>query len=371
MSSFGEQKERNLSPEDIHDKYESRINASANHHELFRGLYKSNTQSDRNASYKETVSDTKKEALKAISHGVRTLENLQVQEENLIHTEDTLEANEFVIQKSLKVLRGMTWVGMVYNAFTSEPEPSVEPSHERIDTSKIIESKNISSECKSSVIENNQFNSKDDEDILEISQSVQQMYDISVAMTQYLDNQNSSLERIQTKTEKIHEDTLAATLKSSRIIQRHDKTQGVDIGKFQFIDTVTGFYLCVENYCLELTDKPKRSSYFQCYKRHDNLIGLQNCKTMKYLGTTYYGVVKVSGDYWGKMEDCWVNLTGAPSGILILSRNWGSGGWLKSKIHSDGTIYDTTSGIHDKEDILIVKAVKIAESNNDKRNDDF
>jgi hypothetical protein len=201
--------------------------------------------------------------------------------------------------------------------------------------------------------------SDSDKDILELERAVVQLHEIGTTMGTYLENQQHSLDRINAKAEDVNDITLAATLKSSRIMQRYDRTEGTFLGQYQFVDIQSGKFLSVENQYLVLTETPRRSSFYHCFLRQDTLIGIQNCKTFKFLGTTVIGNIKVSGEYWGKSEDCFVDLTsGQPTGILILSRNWGGGGWLKAAPSSAGYLSDSTTSITDKKDILELNAIK-------------
>ena len=58
----------------------------------------------------------------SIEIGTNTIGALQKQEESLNNVQDTLEANDFIIDKSIKTLRKMTWSGYIYETFNSIPE---------------------------------------------------------------------------------------------------------------------------------------------------------------------------------------------------------------------------------------------------------
>ena len=202
--------------------------------------------------------------------------------------------------------------------------------------------------------------------MIEIERSVQQLHNMGMIMHEHLSSQTKTIERIQDKTERVLDATLEATLKSSRIIQQYNRQQGEYLGEYQFIADC-GKYLCAEGQYLTLRiESAERSSYFRIYRRQAELIGIQNAKTLKFLGVTMFGSICVSGEYWGKMEDCFADLSGISTGILVLSRNWGSGGWIKSCCNSDGTITGSTNHIADKTDTLMVRAIKIAEHNSGK-----
>ena len=87
---------------------------------------------------------------------------------------------------------------------------------------------------------------------------------------------------------------------------------------------------------------PTRAAYFKCFVRESSIVGLQNEKTLKFIGCSVLGGVVASTEYFGKYEECYLDFTGSSSslakghrntnrtGICFLARNWGSGGWLKA-----------------------------------------
>ena len=117
-----------------------------------------------------------------------------------------------------------------------------------------------------------------------------------------------------------------------------------------------------------------RATLWDVFEKEPGLMGLRNAKTHKWLGSTFYGAIRVSGNYFGRQEECHVpdlelaapDYAGAgagagagvgvgragkaaggsaarsvpvpvPShGVLILSKNGGRGGWLKLEGCAEG-----------------------------------
>ncbi|CAM9813511.1 unnamed protein product, partial [Discosporangium mesarthrocarpum] len=58
----------------------------------------------------------------SVEIGQRTLETLTDQQERLEHSEVVLDSTNYVVERSARVLRGMTLWGKIQNAFSNEPE---------------------------------------------------------------------------------------------------------------------------------------------------------------------------------------------------------------------------------------------------------
>ncbi len=202
--------------------------------------------------------------------------------------------------------------------------------------------------------------SQQDKDLEIISNGLEQLHQISTTMQSHLISNQETMERINDKTEQVNGMTLASIIKSAKIFGSYGKNQSIQLGCFQFVDVVTGQFLAVENDYLILVGKSGLSTQFACETTQSKLIGISNMLTLKYIGTTLLGSVTVTGEYWGRMEDCFIDLSGLPTGILVVGKNWGSGAWIKT-----GTNYltDSTTGIHDKKSMLVVKACKLTNGN--------
>ena len=53
-------------------------------------------------------------------------------------------------------------------------------------------------------------------------------------------------------------------------------------------------------------DKNCVFSFFHCYSRGNNIFGIQNHKTGKFIGSTIFGNIAVSGNYLGKQEEIYI-----------------------------------------------------------------
>mmetsp|Transcript_323 Transcript_323/g.282 ORF Transcript_323/g.282 Transcript_323/m.282 type:complete len:329 (-) Transcript_323:14-1000(-) len=316
------------------------------------------SQSNKTLRNQESINELTRNAINTVNIGRTTLETLDKQNEDISTIEDTIESNEYIIEKSMKVLRGMTWTGMIYNAFHKDPQ-----HHNTIDNNKInVNSDSLTRNTSQTKTKENLLNEQTnncDDDLKEILKAVNEIHDISLTMNEALSNQSQTLERISNKTDVVHDMTLAATLKTSQIIRRSTHSSCTFIGRFQFQDINNSYFLSVLHDQLVFTSKMTLNTYFNCYIKEDNLIGIQSYKTLKFLGTTMFGAIRVSGEYMGKQEECFVRLSGSKTGIFILSKNWGNGGWLKYPVSINGFINEVTLSVLDKSNSIEFKAIPI------------
>jgi hypothetical protein len=216
---------------------------------------------------------------------------------------------------------------------------------------------------------------EDDKHLNDISNSVAELHSMSLMISEALETHGEILERIDTKTEIVHDKTLAATLKASQINQRARRSGSHFIGLYQFVDMVTNMYLCVDaDEYLTYSADPTRGTFFNCYCKEGNIIGIQNAKTLTYVGSTWRSSVKASGRVFGKQEECHIGLRdGQLTGLFLLGINWGGGGWLKKPVtpaDPSEPIYLTsvTASVTDKADAAIFRTVLI--STKDVRDDE-
>ncbi len=310
----------------------------------------------------ESYIETQRIANETVGIGQATLQQLRSQQEILETSEDTLESTDYSIEKSLRVLRNMTWSGMFYNAFTWNP------GNEPVSRQIPIQSSSNPNSSKINMIPENtsdksienkkkdEFLCHDDEQIDMLARTVDELHAISIATGQALETHNEIVDRISSKTDIVTDKTLEATLKASRITSKRSRPDFV--GRFQFIDTTTEKYLTIrDDDQIQLSTRKDRATMFDLYIKENNLLGIQSIKTLKFLGVTVLGSIMISGEYFGRSEECFVNLSGKPSGILVLSRNWGGGGWLKQPYDGETLLLSsTTTSIYDKKDMITFKA---------------
>jgi hypothetical protein len=305
-----------------------------------------------------SLTDAKKYATEACTYGTKIIENLAIQEETLSKTEDTLEANAYAIQQSRKILHSMTWSGLLYNMFSyiypTQPTPT-QPHSQSQSTYSITQTPipNPANNPTATNPTNTNTTLLDDPDMLDIQQSINQLHNMTITMHDHLSHQNDSIARIQTKTEHNTDATIQILLTSSQIIHKYSQYPQTYIGKYILKNHDDNTYLSVDNHYLVFKTIPDKSSHFHIYSKQ-HLMAIQNDKTKLFLGVSIFGSICVSGEHWGNRENCYIHLyhKTAPTGILVLAKNWGNGGWITAARNADNTLTSSTSSISDKTNIL-------------------
>lgn len=268
----------------------------------------------------------------------------------------------------MTVLRGMTWSGVIYNLFAKEGTPlDVVGRQERsaaIEHS--MESKQEADINAGGLFLGNRNSSNEltqEKMLSKLVLSVTELCDIGVHMGNQIEQQNGIIDRIEEKTIRVTNETLAVTLGTAHLTQRISNANDGFVGTYQFIDEVSGSYFSVDNTDLILVPKEDISTLFFVYEKQSTLYGLQNAKTLKYLCSTPWGPIKACGNSYGKREECHLFLNGDQKGIYFLQAHWGAGGWLKGNVtpnrnpEKGGVLNSITLNLSDRNGILLLKPV--------------
>jgi hypothetical protein len=333
---------------------------------------------DRQANIDKELLQAKKLAFGALDHGKDTLEMLDKQDEDLRGIEDTLEANQYTLDKSMRTLRGMTWSGFVYNQCVSTKElvlgttpavpPANQPSAARPQSNGVTAQPVVTTAAAGLGIA-----PRENDDLDEISSAVATLHKMSLDIGNQLDHQGVVIDKITEKTEKVTEQTLAVTIRASQLSDRARNRKPTHVGIIQLVDVVSGKYLAVTDSRLVLSEKKDRSTYFACFVKESHLFGLQNEKTLKYVGCAMLGHIIAESLYFGTQEECYIDIDAKTTGILFIARHWGAGAWLKRPLADllnastasaspppHPYLTETTTGITDKSGMIEFHVVRLA-----------
>jgi hypothetical protein len=343
---------------------------------------------EREKRIKEQLLLAKRTAVSAQGYGKDTLERLAEQEEVLHSVEDTMEANEHMLNKSTTLLRGMTWSGYLYNkcadaknTIAGNPLPppisqgqghtGMPPSSGSYAAGAGGHRANLglltagASAGQGAVV--------GDEDLREISSAVDTLHRMGVEIGNQLEQQRAVVDAVEAKAEAVTDKTLALTLRASQLSDRSRQRKPQYCGLYQFVDVDSGHYLSAHEGHLVLLPKISRSTYFNLFVKESHLYALQNEKTQKYLGCSITGGILAASQYFGTQEEVYVDLSpsSGSSGLLFLARHWGAGGWLRgpgatqntamNTIDTQPYLTETTSTLLDRVDMLRLRPVKIAQ----------
>ena len=318
----------------------------------------------------------------AQTRGLSALNNLQTQEENLDGARRTMEANEYTLAKTQKVLRGMTWSGAIYNMFASDPTPTSVASAGASSSMTSTSSRSNGAQGSGSRTENRQVPiealgpwqgdtaAEEGMDPMHgVLKGVEALHDMSLSLGQKIQANNDKIQDTERVLQSNEDQLLKATLRTAQLTQRNTRSVETLVGTFQFIHTPTGRYLAVADASDDLVlqdpvtgsggEPVDRASLFFIYKKEQLLMGALNAKTHKWIGTTWLGDIKASGERFGRNEELYVDITGRPSGVYVLACNWYSGGWIRTPPVAEEPVTSMlrpSSGIDDKEGCILLEA---------------
>ncbi|RYH21415.1 hypothetical protein EON65_20745 [archaeon] len=343
--------------------------------------------SSSNKSVKEEASESIKKSLEkcqVLTHssldlGNHTLNGLMEQEGKMNDVEKIMDDNSVIIAESLRRLRGMTWTGMIYNAVASLSQPIIttgstkNPSADPPSASNPNPPSNAQNDYGRSSTDPPLFEvrperpplSEEDKMLEELARSVSSLHTVSVTIGEALESSTKQIDRLDLNADKLHDETLYASLRASRLTASKASSSLIKpIALFQFI-TDDGLLASIGDK-LVVTKDATRSCIFGCYVKNQIIIGMRSETTLKYLGCTIWGTIAISGEYFGSQEECFVDLNGRRSGLLLMSRNFGAGGWLKKEgvgmnEAGDVVLGLTTTSVMDKEGMIFFTAIKCGE----------
>lgn len=343
--------------------------------------------SQKQKSSEQHLLEAKRNIYSSTQLGVETLESLRTQSEKLDGVEQKLEDTDHLIAQSVRALRGMTWSGTFYNAFSDAASVFSAPATRNDQLAR--ENKTYpptapsSSSSKASLprtIDEPLFapsmlqqqsiapQSKIDQDLEEISHALEHLRAVGVTLSDQLGQQNDQLDRVESAVNRVNDKTLSVTLRTSKLTDRTSRDPGKLIGSYQFVAMDHNMLLLgVDGECVVLTNSADTSTVFDVYLRYDTMVGLCSKRTGKYMGATMWGGISVGGLYFGSMEEWYFDFDAEHSGLLCLSKNWGAGGWLMApradQLHEDDkgvvkhSLDSTTTSVRDRRQCLAFKAI--------------
>lgn len=144
--------------------------------------------------------EIKKCAIETRDIGIQILAKLDDQGESISRTENNIETSNYLLSKSLRIARYMSWFGWIYNWFTKDPElPQQQLQQSKAEKNKPEQIK----EDHPNVLEIYKIPYVDNEAISEAEKTLAELKQICIKIGEELDNQNDSLERIAVNENKI------------------------------------------------------------------------------------------------------------------------------------------------------------------------
>jgi len=329
---------------------------------------------------KQAAAERKLEAALSLSEksteiGVDIIKDLEHQKEKQLASIDNVESTEYLLQQSMRTLRGMTWGGYFYNLVSNEGK--LKPAATTLDpptrNSDISERLSSSTGPGSAGVKQGQASvtdslgpnpsavtskkEKQDQHVAQLSQSITNLHDVSVSIGQSLEEHDEITNSLTDKLNDTNDYALSVTLRTAQMTQRSTASQAVLVGEYKF-KTLHNNYLSVFDDSITLTPQFNWSTVFRVYVKENNLYALQNVKTRRFLGLNFFGNVVVTSTGFGRNQEMFIDLTGK-TGILFLASNWGSGGWLKPD--KNGLLRTVSTNLLDREDRLLLTPFELTD----------
>ena len=291
---------------------------------------------------------------------------------------DNVESTEYILQQSMRSLRGMTWGGYFYNMVSNEGklQPATttvntrqSPAHNMTTSSNeqsgtSCDGGGVTRADQSAELLHTNTSATDarkqqqDSDIEKLSNSITNLQDVSVIIGQTLAEHDEIADSLTDKTNDTNEYALSVTLRTAQLTQRSTGSKAVLMGEYK-LKTMHSNYLSVFDENINLTPQFNWSTVFRVYAKENHLYALQNVKTLKFLGLNFWGKVVATSTGFGKNQEMFIDLT-AKTGILLLASNWGNGGWLKPD--KDGLLRVVSSSLLDRDDRLLLTPQELTEA---------
>jgi hypothetical protein len=295
---------------------------------------------------------------------------------------DNVESTEYLLQQSMRSLRGMTWGGFFYNLVSDEGK--LKPASTTVDTrhdcgtSESSHSPSVKADASVHMYSNgdgagvneNVFSpgykqsstaskkEKQDQHVEQLSKSLSNLHNVSVSIGESLAEHDEIANSLTDKTNETNDYALTVTLRAAQLTQRTTGSQAVLVGEYKF-KTMHNNYLSVFDESITLTPQFNWSTVFRVYSKENHLYALQNVKTRRFLGLNFFGGVVATSTGFGKNQEMFIDLTGK-TGIMFLASNWGNGGWLKPD--KNGLLRAVSKSLVDRDDRLLLIPIELTDA---------
>lgn len=126
---------------------------------------------------------------------VQILNKLDEQGESIKKSEHNIETSNYLVSKSLRIAKYMTWFGWISNWFTKDPELpklSKTPTANIVNKEQPVDNTKLPSVMQHS--NNNNDNDKINNAMLEFERNLMELKSVSILIGEQLDKQNECLE---------------------------------------------------------------------------------------------------------------------------------------------------------------------------------
>uniref|UniRef100_K3WBG5 t-SNARE coiled-coil homology domain-containing protein n=1 Tax=Globisporangium ultimum (strain ATCC 200006 / CBS 805.95 / DAOM BR144) TaxID=431595 RepID=K3WBG5_GLOUD len=337
----------------------------------FAAAASANTIAQRSRHDTAAARTKETQSLRAVAESLQiareTAHTLSMQSEQLDRSKRAAEDTQYAVDLSKRVLRGMTWSGWLYNAMSSVPQ-QVADRYKPANAEEIAMGF-ICPECKVKFNSPEQLGahyanahdlsatSQDDrrgnpqpldqrphepsianqqqqqdlhEDFLRaLEPQLAELKEMSLALGNALDSQNSQLERLDEKIDTAHDGMKKVSIQAKKLAGAKLAVNYRFRCAFQEIES-RKFLRDVDGEALLSADIVTDGCTFRAYTLGDGteIWGFQSEKSSLFFGVNRYGNLKVKGVDLKSYEQFAIDHTKATTAILCVSSFFGLGGWI-------------------------------------------
>lgn len=184
-----------------------------------------------------------------------------------------------------------------------------------------------------------------------LSQNLGELGTIASHLNQAVGRQNETLERLDSKSDSILEQSKRVTRRADRLTQAKAWTTAKAnyICRLAIRHVDSGQYLSIVDGDVYLVPRLGKTGIFTMWKRQGSLFGLKSKFTEKWVGQSLLGSLACSSSSFGRREeweadDDWAE---QPTTLLCASAGWGAGGYLMVRA-KDHAVLIGGSGVEEK-----------------------
>ncbi|KAJ8613950.1 hypothetical protein CTAYLR_008792 [Chrysophaeum taylorii] len=288
--------------------------------------------------------------LRAVSEarevGLQTVGKLDAQGETIRHAQTAVDSNQHLIDKSGRVVRGMTWWGWVQNAFSSPPAPPepqpratrrTPPAVSREAPAGLVRHASVVAaprEAASSSRPRDARLREQQEYLGELSQGLEELLEVGGAIGERVEEQAEAVPKLHASVEHLWQSTRHVTRQAGRVMESYaTRATPKLLCHVALREVESRRYVRARGDVVALSDEVdvlRATCRFALYEKRAHLLGLQSTVSKLYVGITFSGAIKCAATRFGRWEEFDIDLT-RPNAtpILCVAANFGAGCWIR------------------------------------------
>lgn len=247
----------------------------------------------------------------AYEHGRSALTRLGEQGEALHRAEVVADSNQYVIDKSRRVVANMTWSGWLRNKFTALPKPAAPRS-----------------KGEAALAEQDAY-------VNALSEGLEDLRGVGEALGDELADHDDRVPRLQDKMDRLWSTTRQVTRAAGRLTHASAGSTPKLLGHVALRELATKRYLRARGQDVGLSEEVdvlRATCRFALYEKRAHLLGLRSPVSGKYLAITFSGAIECASSRFGGWAEWDLDLSprgvkGSP--LVCLGANWGGGSFCR------------------------------------------